>query len=707
MGIFQYKRTILMFALVLFAYFVILVAVIISHEQDMFDMSKKNAHGEIELISSFVQDAIIRHDYASIERFVKHWGKDHEDVIELKIVAPNNFVIAYFKREPSPYGFSFKRLVSYSGRDYAMIELTKDFSSVRKSLNYFMAQLISGAILLTILTGLTLWYSVRRLALKPLEREVAVRKEAEERFRTLMESAPDALLYVNDKGKIVMANIQAEGLFKYPKEELVGKEVEELIPERFRSLHKRHREEYFKAPTARAMGGHGYEPYGRAADGREFPVDISLSPVKTAEGTFVLADIRDVTERKIAEEKIKRGYYYQKAISTILQISLENITFEKKLENILDEIISMPTIPSLKMGCIFLIEEERPDVLLMKVQKGYPEHVKEACSTVPVGECLCGLSALSGEIIVCESDDQLHEQRYKDMLSHSNYCIPIVSGGKTLGVISILLKSGYKRSKEDDDLMNSIAKTVAGVIERYKMELEKQRLQEQLIQAEKLSALGRLTANVAHEIRNPLTMIGGYAKRLSRITSDEKEKEYIDVIAAEVDRLEKILKSVLTYSREIRLDLKSHNIVDVVEETLKTFELACQEKNIKIQKNFLEVPDILIDKDRIKEVISNIVSNAIDFMPEGGLLTISVLQESVKDMPYLCIKITDTGVGIPSDKLRLVFEPFFTTKVMEKGTGLGLTISKKIVEDHGGFIKVESTVGKGSTFSIYIPYKTD
>lgn len=706
MGIFQYKRTILMFTLVLLIYFGILVAVIVSHELDMFDMSRRNTKGEIELVSAFVQDAIIRYDYALIEQFVMRWGRDHKDIIELKITAPNNFVIAHFKREPTLYTFSFKKMVSYSGRDYGTIELTKDFTSIRKSLNNFMLQLISGAILLTVLTGLILWYSVRRHALMPLEKEITVRKETEERFRTLMDSAPDALLYVNSEGKIAMANIQAERLFKYPKEELIGKEIEELIPERFRSLHKKHREDYFKAPTARAMGGHGYEPFGLAADGREFPVDISLSPVKTAEGIFVLADVRDVTERKIAEEKIRRGYHFQKAISSILQISLENITFEKRLENILEEIISMPIIPSLKMGCIFLIEEDRPDVLVMKVQKGYPEHVKEACSTVPVGECLCGISALSGEIIVCESDDRFHQQRYKDMFLHSNYCIPIVSMGKTLGVISILVKSGYKRNKEDDDFMLSIAKTVAGIIERHKMELEKQRLQEQLIQAEKLSALGRLTANVAHEIRNPLTMIGGYAKRLSRDVQDEKRKEYIDVIVSEVDRLEKILRSVLTYSRESHLDLKMHNMIQIVEETLKTFELACQERNIKIQKNFFEVPDILVDKDRIKEVLSNIVSNAIDFMPEGGLLTVTVLQEKAKDIPHLCISISDTGVGIPSDKLRLVFEPFFTTKVMEKGTGLGLAISKKIVEDHGGFIKVESTVGKGSTFSIYIPYNS-
>jgi PAS domain S-box-containing protein len=704
MLIFRYKRTILMFVIVLFLYFGIVVAVIVSHEQDMFDMYRKNTEGEIELVSAFIQDAIIRHDYASIEQFVVRWGRDHKDIIDLKIIAPNNFVIAHFKREPSIYAFSFKRLVTQSGRDYATIELIKDFYPVRKSLIRFILQLILGAILLTLMTGFTLWYSVRRLALIPLEREIAVRKEAEERFRTLMESAPDALLYVNAKGNIVMANIQAERLFGYPREELVGKELEKLIPERFRDIHKKHREEYFKAPTARSMGGHGYEPYGRAADGREFPVDISLSPVRTTEGIFVLADIRDVTGIKQAEQKIKRGYHFQKTISSILQISLENTPFEKQLEDILEEIISIPIIPSLKKGCIFLLEEDRPDVLKMKVQKGYPDNI-DVCSIVPVGECLCGQAALSGEIIACDYDSELHKLKYEGIAPHSNYCIPVVKGGKTLGVISILLKKGYKRSKEDDEFMLSIANTVAGVIERHRMEQEKHKLQEQLIQAEKLSALGRLTANVAHEIRNPLTMIGGYAKRLSKTTTDERQKEYIDVIVSEVDRLEKILKSVLTYSRESSLDLKKHKIVEIVEESLKTFELISEERNIKIVRKFSDVSDIIIDGEKIKEVINNIVSNAVDFMPQGGILTVSILEEIIKDMPYLCIRIADTGVGIPSDKLRLVFEPFFTTKVMEKGTGLGLAISKKIVEDHGGFIKVESIVGKGSTFSIYIPYK--
>jgi signal transduction histidine kinase len=177
------------------------------------------------------------------------------------------------------------------------------------------------------------------------------------------------------------------------------------------------------------------------------------------------------------------------------------------------------------------------------------------------------------------------------------------------------------------------------------------------------------------------------------------------VIVSEVERLEKILKSVLTYSRESHLELKNYKITDLIDETLKTFELECQDKGIKIEKAYSEVPDIMIDGDKIREVFNNIISNAIDFMPKGGILKVTVLEEKIKERPHLCVKISDTGIGIPSDKLRLVFEPFFTTKVMEKGTGLGLAISKKIVEDHGGFIRVESEVDKGSTFSICIPFE--
>ncbi|RJQ17703.1 MAG: PAS domain S-box protein [Nitrospiraceae bacterium] len=703
--VFRYRRVMISFIAILLASFSVVVAVILAHEREMLDDARRATFGDLELMGAFVQDAVLRHDYAAVEQFLEHWGEGHEDIIELKATAANNFIISHYRRgAPSNYSFPFKNTIQYAGRDLVTLEMARDFSSIRDSLDRFMLRLISGSVLFTVLLGITLWYSMKKLALVPMEREIAIRREAEKKFRTLMDSAPDAMIYVDGDGKIALVNEQTERLFGYPRQELQGKEIEILMPERFRGIHREKRTGYYAKPKARAMGA-GLDLYGLARDGREFPVDIGLSPVETEEGTFVLADIRDITDRKAAEKKIERAYYFQSAISSILQISLSPVSFEEQLGRMLDIVLSIPFLPLLSKGCIYLVEDD-PEVLVMKVHRGYTGEMQTACAKVRFGVCLCGLAASKHEVISCENIDDRHEIQYKGMMPHSNYCIPVLSGENVLGVISLLMKEGYKRNKEDDALMSSIANTMAGVIERRHAEQEKQRLQEQLVQVEKLSALGRLTANVAHEIRNPLTSIGGYARRLNKkISGEADEKTYTEIIIAEANRLERILRNVLVYSSETRLNLGSHDIREIINDSLNTFEVLCHEKSIRVEKLFADAPLIITDKEQIREVINNIVSNAIDSMPAGGLLTVSVKKEVRNGMQYLNIKITDTGKGIPEDKLKRVFEPFFTTKVLEHGTGLGLAISKKIIEDHGGFIRVESEAGKGSTFNLYLPYE--
>jgi signal transduction histidine kinase len=159
------------------------------------------------------------------------------------------------------------------------------------------------------------------------------------------------------------------------------------------------------------------------------------------------------------------------------------------------------------------------------------------------------------------------------------------------------------------------------------------------------------------------------------------------------------------YSREARLRLELHDMAAIIDESLRVYEAACRERSVEIIKSFDGMPPILIDGDQLKVALGNLVSNAIDAMPHGGTLTVSMRREVLEGSPYLAINVLDTGEGIPDEKLKMIFEPFFTTKVLEQGTGLGLSISKKIVEDHGGFIKVESKAGRGSTFSLYFPIR--
>lgn len=233
-------------------------------------------------------------------------------------------------------------------------------------------------------------------------------------------------------------------------------------------------------------------------------------------------------------------------------------------------------------------------------------------------------------------------------------------------------------------------------------------LQGKLVQAEKLSAIGRLTADVAHEIRNPLTSIGGFARRLDKKLSEgAKEKEYAGLIVSEVDRLERILRDVLTFSREARSHMKAQDISDTVKESIKAFTDICHEQSITIKENIdTALPPILLDHDQVAQAINNLISNAVDAMPHGGALKVTTSIEHMYDIDYVVVEISDTGCGIPEDKLSVIFEAFYSTKKIGVGTGLGLSICKKIMDEHNGLIKVESTLNKGTSFKLFFPYQS-
>ena len=262
-----------------------------------------------------------------------------------------------------------------------------------------------------------------------------------------------------------------------------------------------------------------------------------------------------------------------------------------------------------------------------------------------------------------------------------------------LGLLSEKLKDDNEKIEQlNADLMNSIE--------------DLKNLQHKLVQAEKLSALGRLTSDVAHEIRNPLTAIGGFARRLKkRLQEGTNEKEYASLMVSEVDRLERILRDVLSFSREARYHLAQMDLDEIISETLKTFQSLCSEQSITVIKSFdPDLPKVLLDKDQVIQALTNLITNAIDAMPDGGTLTVKTRTAIKHNVQYVVIDIIDTGEGIRQDRLERLFEPFHSTKDIGHGTGLGLSICKKIMEEHRGNLCVESRPGHGSTFSLYFPF---
>lgn len=264
-----------------------------------------------------------------------------------------------------------------------------------------------------------------------------------------------------------------------------------------------------------------------------------------------------------------------------------------------------------------------------------------------------------------------------------------------LGMLSQKLKSDKQKI---ENLNNDLEKSI----------VELREVQGKLIQVEKLSALGRLTADVAHEIRNPLTSIGGFARRLdNKLLEGSREKEYADIVVSEVDRLERILRDVLSFSGETKYNMKVTDINSAIRDSLHVFSEICEEQSIKVEEKYDEsLPEILMDTDQVIQAVNNLISNALDVMSDGGTLAVETYMEQFHEVDYVVVEVMDTGPGMPSDALNMIFEPFYTTKEIGAGTGLGLSICKKIIDEHNGLIFADSEAGQGTSFKMMFPYQS-
>jgi signal transduction histidine kinase len=229
--------------------------------------------------------------------------------------------------------------------------------------------------------------------------------------------------------------------------------------------------------------------------------------------------------------------------------------------------------------------------------------------------------------------------------------------------------------------------------------------QELLTKAHKLKAVGTLTAGVAHELNNPINNIILTASMLHedfKGLSDHECLELINDLVGESERAQKIVRNLLDFARESEVELESHSVAEIVEETLRLARNQIKMTKVKVKGEMDEnIPAIYGDRQQLAEVFLNLVLNALDAMSDGGVLRIKI--GNTNDRESVAVRVEDTGVGIPKQHLAEIFDPFFTSKKAAKGTGLGLSVSLGIIQKHGGDIHVESEVGKGTVFTVLLP----
>ena len=496
-------------------------------------------------------------------------------------------------------------------------------------------------------------------------------KESEARYRGLMEAAPDGMVVVNQDGEIVLLNARAEKQFGYRRDELLGQKVTNIIPEGF--AERLIADETRTAAEALAQQiGTGIELYGRRKDGSEFPIEIMLSPLESAEGILVTAAIRDITVRKDAEKHLAQ---MEARYRGLLEAAPDGMV----VVNQGGEIVLLNARAEKQFGY------RRDELLGQKVKSIIPEGFAERLIADALRTTAEALAQQIGTGI------ELHG-RCKD---------------GTVFPIEIMLSP---LESAEGILVTAAIRDIS----------ERKQLERQLHQSQKMEAIGQLTGGIAHDFNNLLGVIIGNLDLLDRLVAgNEAAVKRVQTAQKAAARGADITRRLLVFSSNEELKPSVVLLGDSIQNMIELAGRALGAE-IKITTHFDEsVPPMFVDPAGLESALLNLVVNARDAMPKGGSITISSQLQTLEDSHpavqtgdlkagrYVCVSVTDTGDGMSRETLERAFEPFFTTKPRNKGTGLGLAMVYGFVKQSGGAVRAYSELGQGTTVSFYLPLAAD
>jgi PAS domain S-box-containing protein len=486
----------------------------------------------------------------------------------------------------------------------------------------------------------------------------AARQKAEEqllisrlRLEGIIESAMDAIITVNEDQRVVLFNRAAERMFGCSIEDAVGRPLDRFLPARFREAHHHHVQDFgHSGATSRRMGRLGAVS-GLRAGGEEFPIEAAISHIDVDGKPYYTVILRDITERKRAEHLLRQSEERYRRLIAVSPYAI--------LVNRGDRII-FANDRGVKLFGAVKAEELLQQSLMDRFHADDHDIIRER---------ICELCEGRAQVTMIE--EQI------DTLD-----------GRTVDVEV----SGARFVDEEGPAMLLMLRDVS----------ERKRLQEQLGRTERVAELGTLASGMAHEIGTPMNVILGRAEYLLDRVADESVKRGLRTIITQVERITKVMNQLLSFARRRTPERHSLELQRVIEDSVEIFEERLTRDGIQLE---MEPADsslmVLADRDQMSQVLINLIMNALHAMPEGGALRIGLAPEPEKRMVKLTVG--DTGHGIPQEVIEKIFDPFFTTKEFGKGTGLGLTVVKRIVEEHQGAITVESEEGKGTMVTILLP----
>lgn len=497
-------------------------------------------------------------------------------------------------------------------------------------------------------------------------------RTTELQFQTVVDAALDAIVVADARGTILSWNPAAERMFGYSAEEACGRSIGMLTPERDRAAHPQVLE-WSQAEGGERLRGRQFEGIGLRRDGEEFPLEVSVAPYQRGEEVCFTGIVRDITTRKRIEAEIERHAVH---LEEEVRLRTQELEAERR---------RLETVVSASGLGLVLFDRDRTVLWanpracewfgVTSMKRGAPCPFSGVEGGPPCGQCPTAVAFQTGR--TQETERSMPPSPGSAERSFHVTSSPILDeAGSAFQVVELIQDVTHRRSME-----------------------------QQLVRAAKMAAIGEISGNVAHEINNPVAVISAKVRLLMEKFGSvlpEKVRKDLEKIGDHSDRIAAITHGLLSFARPTAGIRTKLAVSEVVERSLALAEHRLTSERIQVQRRTgAGLPPVHGDANQLQLVIVNLINNAIDAMEPGGVLTVETGGDLAAGRVW--ISIADTGRGIDPADLGRIFEPFFSTKAPPKGTGLGLSISLGIVKSHDGELTVRSEPGRGSVFTVSLP----
>jgi len=536
------------------------------------------------------------------------------------------------------------------------------------------------------------------------KREESALRYSEENYRLVVETAPDAVISIDERGAILFANPATVRIFGYDPTELIGKPLTLLMPEFLRKLHEKGFSRYL-ATGQRHINWQGTELTALRKSGQEFPVEISFGELSRDGHKVFTGFIRDISERKQAEE-LRAAHARQIAVRADVSMAFGK---EESLKIILRE-CSEAIVRHLDAAFarIWTLSDDGK-MLELQASAGMYTHLDGSHSRIPMGQFKIGVIAqerkphLTNDVL---NDPRISNREWAEkegMASFGGY--PLSVGDRTIGVLAMF--SRKQLTPDTTETLASGADLIAQGIERKRAQEALQMTQAELARVSRLTTMGELAASIAHEVNQPLTAVANNSNACLRLLAADNLKPEVlhralEEIVADGNRASAVVARIRGFIKKEPAEKNRLDINDVIQEVLALADRELYENRVRLERQLTNpLPLVLADRVQMQQVLLNLIMNGIEAMLAVTDQPRSLwVQSRVDDSGDILVAVRDSGTGLGSEADR-IFTPFFTTKA--NGMGMGLSISRSLVENHGGRLWAMPNYPMGAVFSFTLP----